>query len=80
MHASSQLMHMVQVQGPAAQTRDREYQPICSSKTFTTITDQPCQKEVRACLHPISHGSSTAEDVRPSASLQAFTVSEKLAV
>ena len=47
----SLFRQMVQVQGPAAQTRNREYQPICSSKTFTTITDQPCQKEVRSfCL------------------------------
>ena len=25
----------------------REYQPICSSKMFTTIVDEPCEKEVR---------------------------------
>ena len=43
---------MVQVQGPAAQTRNRESQTICSSKTFTTITDQPCQKEARASCLP----------------------------
>ena len=32
--------------GSAPQTGNREYQPICSSKTFTTIVDQPLEKEV----------------------------------
>ena len=26
---------------------NREYQPICSSKMFTTIVDEPCEKEVQ---------------------------------
>ena len=32
--------------GAQAQGGNREYQPICSSKTFTTIVDQPLEKEV----------------------------------
>ncbi|CAL5220531.1 g2565 [Coccomyxa viridis] len=32
--------------GAQAQGGNREYQPICSSKTFTTIVDQPLEKEI----------------------------------
>ena len=52
------------------QQGNREYQPVCSSKMFTTIVDQPCEKEVRAeaeystllllwpsQYHPRSYGS-----------------------
>ena len=28
------------------QSENREHRPICSSKTFTTIVDQPLEKEV----------------------------------
>jgi hypothetical protein len=37
------------VRGDAAnqsQQGSKDYQPICSSKMFTTIVDQPCEKEV----------------------------------
>jgi hypothetical protein len=30
---------------------NREYQPMCSSKTSTTSVDQPCEKEVRELKH-----------------------------
>ncbi len=50
MQASSWTMHVhVQVRdssGSQAQGGDSAYQPICSSKTFTTIVDQPLEKEV----------------------------------
>ena len=50
-HCSNKACERAQVRGEAAnqtQQGNREYQPVCSSKMFTTIVDQPCEKEVRA--------------------------------
>lgn len=50
-HHSDKACERAQVRGEAAnqkQQSNREYQPVCSSKMFTTIVDQPCEKEVRA--------------------------------